>query len=260
MILVMDVGNTNIVLGVFEGDDLKHQWRIGSDRNKTADEYGTLLRSFFRDNVLEPTDVAGVIISSVVPPLMYSLENMSKKYFNHSPMVIGPGVRTGMNIRAENPREVGADRIVNAVSAVRYYGAPLIVVDFGTATTFCYIDEKGQWAGGAIAPGVNISTEALYNRAAKLPRIEIAKPSAILGKNTVTSMQAGIFYGIVGQVNEIVVRMKQEVRGNPKVVATGGFAELLKDETTSIDIVDPHLTLRGLKIIYDLNNFNNKER
>lgn len=257
MILVMDVGNTNIVLGVFDGDHLSHEWRIGSDRNKTDDEYGTLLRSFFRDNELDPSAVSGVIISSVVPPLMFSLENMSKKYFNHTPMVIGPGVRTGMNIRAENPREVGADRIVNAVSAVHYYGAPLIVVDFGTATTFCYIDEKGQWAGGAIAPGANISTEALYNRAAKLPRIEIAKPSVILGKNTVTSMQAGIYYGIVGQVNEIVARMKQEVRGNPKVVATGGFAELLKDETTSIDIVDPHLTLRGLKIIYDLNK---KER
>src|SRR5699024_957254 len=222
MILVMDVGNTNIVLGVFEGDELKHQWRMGSDRSKTDDEYGTLLRSFFRDNELDPAAVSGVIISSVVPPLMFSLENMSKKYFNNSPMVIGPGVRTGMNIRAENPREVGADRIVNAVSAVHYYGAPLIVVDFGTATTFCYIDEKGQWAGGAIAPGVNISTEALYNRAAKLLRIEIAKPPVILGKNTVTSMQAGIFYGIVGQVNEVVGRMKQEVHSKPKVVATGG--------------------------------------
>jgi len=257
MILVMDVGNTNIVLGVFEGKHLKQQWRISSDRNKTDDEYGILIRGLFRDMGLDPMNVSGIIISSVVPPLMFSLENMCVKYFNHRPMVIGPGVKTGMNIRAENPREVGADRIVNAVSAVHYYGAPLIVVDFGTATTFCYIDAKGQWAGGAIAPGVQISTEALYNRAAKLPRIEINRPSAILGKNTVTSMQSGIFYGLIGQVNEIVARIKQEVKGNPKVVATGGFAVLMKNEISSIDIVDSDLTLNGLKIIYDLNG---KER
>lgn len=257
MILVIDVGNTNIVLGVFNENTLKHQWRIATDRNKTDDEYGILIKGLFRDIGIDPSNISGIIISSVVPPLMFSLESMCIHYFNHKPMVIGPGVKTGMNIKAENPREVGADRIVNAVSAVHYYGAPLIVVDFGTATTFCYIDNQGQWAGGAIAPGIGISTEALFHRAAKLPRIEIARPSTVLGKNTIVAMQAGIFYGFIGQVNEIVSRMKQEVHGNPKVVATGGLAELLKDETSSIDIVDPHLTLKGLKIIFDRNR---KER
>lgn len=256
MILVIDVGNTNIVLGVFCGEKLKHHWRIATDRHKTEDEFGILVKSLFHDVGLSIKEIHGVIISSVVPPLMFALEHMSRKYFAQKPLVIGPGIKTGLNIKAENPREVGADRIVNAVAAIHYYGTPLIVVDFGTATTFCYINEQGQWAGGAIAPGIRISTEALYSRAAKLPRIEIANPSTVLGRNTVTAMQAGIFYGFIGQVNEIVNRMKAELNVNPKVIATGGLSELFIDEATSIDIVDPLLTLKGLQIIYERNKKN----
>ncbi len=253
MILVLDVGNTNIVLGVFEGEVLKHHWRIATERGKTDDEYGMLIKSLFRDMEVNSTSIEGIIISSVVPPLMFTLESMCQKYFYHKPLIIGPGVKTGMNIKAENPREVGADRIVNAVAAIHYYGPPLIVVDFGTATTFCYIDQQGQWAGGAIAPGISISTEALYTRASKLPRIEIARPTTVLAKNTVVAMQAGIVYGFVGQVNEIVNRMKAELHVNPKVIATGGFSNLIKEETNSIDIVDPFLTLKGLMLIYERN-------
>jgi type III pantothenate kinase len=257
MILVIDVGNTNIVLGVFNGEELIHHWRIATDRSKTNDEYGILIKSLFRDVSIDVSVIDGVIMSSVVPPLMFALESMVEKYFRIKPLVIGPGIKTGLNIKAENPREVGADRIVNSVAAIHYYVPPLIVVDFGTATTFDYIDKHGNWAGGAIAPGITISTEALYSRAAKLPRIEIAKPLTVLGRNTVVAMQAGIFYGFVGQVNEIVYRMKAETKVNPKVVATGGLSELLKTETTTIDIVDPLLTLKGLMIIYERNR---KER
>ena len=253
MILVIDVGNSSIMLGIFRGDQLEHHWRVATDRNKTDDEYGILIKSLFLDAKVYAHDIDGIIMSSVVPPLMFAFESMSKKYFNLKPLVIGPGIKTGLNIKAENPREVGADRIVNAVSAIHYYGPPLIVVDFGTATTFCYVDERGCWAGGAIAPGLNISTEALYSRASKLPRVEIAKPSTLLGKNTVAAMQAGIFYGFVGQVNEIVSRMKAELHVNPKVVATGGLSSLFKEETKSIDIVDPFLTLKGLQLVYERN-------
>ncbi|RXT09022.1 type III pantothenate kinase [Ammoniphilus sp. CFH 90114] len=257
MILVIDVGNTNIALGVFKKAELKYHWKVSTERNKTVDEYGILVKSLFKDVDLPVEEIEGVIMASVVPPLMYTIESMCLKYFQHKPMVIGPGVKTGMNIKAENPREVGADRIVNAVSAIHYYGAPLIVVDFGTATTFCYIDPNGQWAGGSIAPGIKISTEALFNRAAKLPRIEITRPTSVLGRNTIVAMQAGIYYGFVGQVNEIVRRMKGESGVSPKVVATGGMAELFKHETDSIDIVDPFLTLNGLMLIYERNR---KER
>jgi type III pantothenate kinase len=257
MILVIDVGNTNIVLGVFCGEKLMHHWRIATDRQKTEDEFGILVKSLFQDVGLSAKEIQGIIISSVVPPLMFALEHMAKKYFGQKPLVIGPGIKTGLNIKAENPREVGADRIVNAVAAIHCYGAPLIVVDFGTATTFCYINELGQWAGGAIAPGIRISTEALYSRAAKLPRIEITNPSTVLGRNTVTAMQAGIFYGFIGQVNEIVNRMKAELGVNPRVIATGGLSELFQNEPTAIDIVDPLLTLKGLQIIYERNK---KER
>ncbi|MEW9672698.1 type III pantothenate kinase [Ammoniphilus sp. 3BR4] len=257
MLLVIDVGNTNIALGIFRGEELKHHWKISTVRSKTIDEYGILIKSLFKDVGLDVQQIEGIIMSSVVPPLMYTIESMCIKYFHHKPLVIGPGVKTGMNIKAENPREVGADRVINAVSAMHYYGHPLIVVDFGTATTFCYIDPNGQWAGGAIAPGIKISTEALFDRASKLPRIEIARPNSVLGRNTIVSMQAGIYYGFVGQVNEIVRRMKAEAKVNPKVVATGGMAELLQQETDSIDIVDPFLTLKGLMLVYERNK---KER
>lgn len=253
MLLVIDIGNTNIVLGMYEGEALRFHWRVATDRNKTEDEYGMLIRSLFISSGLEFKQVEGVIISSVVPPLNFTVERMCVKYFQKKPLVIGPGIKTGLNIKYEYPREVGADRIVNAVAAIHDYGTPLIIVDFGTATTFCYVDEKAQYWGGAIAPGIAISTEALYSRAAKLPRIEIAKPSSVVGRNTIAAMQSGIYYGFVGQVEGIVRRMKAESQTEPKVVATGGLAPLISNETSSIDVVDPNLTLKGLRLIYERN-------
>ncbi|MFM1655024.1 type III pantothenate kinase [Brevibacillus sp. B_LB10_24] len=253
MLLVIDIGNTNIVLGMYQGEELIHHWRISSDRNKTEDEYGMLVGSLFQNAGLTFTQIDGVIVSSVVPPLNFSIESMCWKYFRKKPLVVGPGVKTGLNIKSEYPREVGADRIVNAVAAIHYYGTPLVIVDFGTASTFCYVDEQARYWGGAIAPGIGISTEALFSRAAKLPRIEIAKPASVVGRNTIASMQSGVFYGFIGQVEGIVKRMKAETRSNPKVIATGGLAALIADETDSIDIVDPNLTLKGLRLIYERN-------
>ncbi|WLD93481.1 type III pantothenate kinase [Alkalihalobacillus sp. AL-G] len=254
MILVIDVGNTNIVLGVYDGDELKYHWRIGTSRKKSEDEYGMFITNLLSHVGLEIGDIKGIIISSVVPPIMFPLEKMCEKYFGIQPMVIGPGIKTGLNIKTENPREVGADRIVNAVAAIHEYGSPLIIVDFGTATTYCYIDEQRNYLGGAISPGIGISTEALYTHAAKLPRIEITSPDTVIGKNTVSAMQAGIFYGYVGQVEGIVQRMKTKVNVNPKVIATGGLAKLIGKESPHIDVVDPFLTLKGLQLIYRKNS------
>lgn len=253
MIFVCDVGNTNIVLGVFEDDALKYHWRISTSRTKTEDEYGMLIKSLFQHVHLNITEIEGVIISSVVPSIMFTLERMFAKYFNRKPMVIGPGIKTGLNIKYTNPREVGADRVVNAVAAIHEYTPPLIIVDFGTATTYCFVDEEANYLGGAIAPGISISTEALYTQASKLPRVEIVKPDDIVGKNTVSAMQAGILYGYVGQVEGIVSRMKRRAKKNPTVIATGGLAKLISKETNSIDIIDPFLTLKGLQVIYRRN-------
>jgi type III pantothenate kinase len=253
VIFVLDVGNTNTVLGVYEGEELKYHWRIETNRNKTEDEYGMMIKSLFQHDGLQFEQIKGVIISSVVPPIMAALERMCGKYFHVQPLVVGPGVKTGLNIKYENPREVGADRIVNAVAGIQEYGSPLIIVDFGTASTYCYIDEKSNYMGGAIAPGIGISTEALYTRASKLPRIEIARPENIVGKNTVSAMQAGILYGYVGQVEGIVSRMKSENNTDPTVIATGGLATLIANECDVIDIVDPDLTLKGLLLIYKRN-------
>lgn len=254
MIFVFDVGNTNIVLGVYDCDELKYHWRIETDRNRSADEYGMLIRSLFDYAKLSSSDITGIIISSVVPPIMFSLERMCQKYFHIKPIVVGPGIKTGLDLKIDNPREVGADRIVNAVAAIRQYGCPLIIIDFGTATTFCYINEHRQYMGGAIAPGITISTEALYSRAAKLPRIEIARPEGgVIGKNTVASMQSGVLYGYVGLVEGIVKRMLEESAQRPSVIATGGLAPLIAKESEMIDIVDPFLTLKGLQLIYKRN-------
>ncbi|RBW67656.1 type III pantothenate kinase [Bacillus taeanensis] len=250
MIFVLDVGNTNIVLGVYKEDELIHHWRISTSRQKTEDEYGMVVKDLFHHVELSLEEIDGIIISSVVPPIMFALERMCQKYFNIRPLVIGPGIKTGLNIKYENPREVGADRIVNAVAGIEKYGSPLVIVDFGTASTYCYIDEEEQYMGGVIAPGIGISTEALYTRAAKLPRIEIAKPNRVIGKNTINAMQAGIYYGYIGQVEGIVSRIKGEYGTNPKVVATGGLAPLIAEGTNLIDIVEPFLTLEGLKLIY----------
>lgn len=253
MILVMDVGNTNIVLGVYGQDRLLHHWRLETDRHKTEDEFGMQVKALLTDGGLTFASINGIIMSSVVPPIMAALERMCQKYFHIKPLIVGPGVKTGLNIKYDNPREVGADRIVNAVAAIEEYGAPLIIVDFGTATTYCYINEHRQYMGGAIAPGINISTEALYSRASKLPRIEIARPASVVGKNTVSAMQSGIVYGYVGQAEGIVARMKAESKQQPKVIATGGMASLIADESTAIDKVDPFLTLKGLYLIYKRN-------
>lgn len=249
----MDVGNTNIVLGVYEGDTLKYYWRIETNRNRTEDEYGMLIKALFEHEGQSIRDVTGIIISSVVPPIMFFLEKMCEKYFGIKPFIVGPGIKTGLNIKYENPREVGADRIVNAVAAIHEYGSPLIIVDFGTATTYCFVNEEKQYLGGAIAPGIQISTEALYTKAAKLPRIEIAPPERIIGRNTVEAMQAGVVYGYVGQVDGIVSRMRAYSKKRPTVIATGGLAELIAKESKEIDIVDPLLTLKGLHLIYNRN-------
>ncbi|MGN1400639.1 MAG: type III pantothenate kinase [Bacillus sp. (in: firmicutes)] len=254
MIFVLDVGNTNTVLGVYEGDSLTHHWRIETNRNKTEDEYGMLIKSLLEHVHIGFEEFEGIIISSVVPPIMAALERMCHKYFKRNPLVVGPGIKTGLNIKYDNPKEVGADRIVNAVAAINEYGSPLIIVDFGTATTYCYVNEHMQYMGGAIAPGIGISTEALYSRAAKLPRIEIVKPDGgIIGKSTVGAMQAGILYGYVGQVEGIVSRMKAQSKKEPQVIATGGLSTLIGSESKSIDIVDPFLTLKGLRLIYEKN-------
>ncbi|WP_191969130.1 type III pantothenate kinase [Bacillus sp. FJAT-29937] len=253
MIFVFDIGNTNMVLGVYDRDELKYHWRIETNRHKTEDEYGIVIKSLFEHVNLTFADINGIIISSVVPPIMTALERMCEKYFHIKPLIVGPGIKTGLNIKYENPREVGADRIVNAVAAIHDYGSPLIIVDFGTATTYCYINEKKQYMGGAIAPGIGISTEALYSRAAKLPRIEIARPEGIIGKNTVSAMQAGILFGYVGQVEGIVKRIKEQAKDSPTVIATGGLAGLIAKESAAIDIVDPFLTLKGLQLIYKRN-------
>lgn len=253
VILVIDVGNTNIVLGLYQDRELLHHWRLSTNRSQTVDEYGILIHNLFRIGNIDIQSIQGIIISCVVPPIMGTLEQLCEKYLGRIPLVVGPGIKTGLNIRYENPREVGADRIVNSVSAIEQYGGPLIVVDFGTATTFDYIDQKGNYLGGAIVPGLGISTEALYQRAAKLPRIDLSKPKSVIGRNTVHSMQAGIIYGYAGQVDGIVDRMKAEMNEHPKVIATGGLAELIAKESRSIDEINPMLTLEGLRLIYKRN-------
>jgi type III pantothenate kinase len=253
MIFVVDVGNTNIVLGIYQGKNLLHHWRLSTNRSATADEYGVMVYNLFQIAGIRVEDIEGVIISSVVPPLMHTLEQLSSKYLKKTALIVGPGLKTGLNIRIENPREMGADRIVNAVAGIELYGTPLIIVDFGTATTFDYIDEAGHLLGCAISPGIGISLEALYQHAAKLPRIELVRPKTTVGRNTVTSMQSGIVYGFAGQADGIVDRMCEEFGTSPTVVATGGLAELISSESKSIQIINPLLTLQGLQIIYERN-------
>ena len=254
MLLVFDVGNTNMVLGIYKDNELIKDWRINTDKEKTSDEYGILISSLFKYEDIEMSEIKDVIISSVVPNVMHSLENFCIKCCNKQPLIVGPGIKTGLNIKYDNPKQVGADRIVNAVAGIEKYGYPLILVDFGTATTFCAISERGEYLGGTIAPGIKISSEALFQRASKLPRVELLKPGTTICKSTVTAMQSGIIYGYVGLVDKIISMMKDELNCEGiKVVATGGLANLIASETDSIDNVDKFLTLEGLKAIYEKN-------
>lgn len=254
MLLVFDVGNTNMVLGVYKDKKLICNFRIGTDKSKTSDEYGVIIRQLFDYEGISLKNIQDVIISSVVPEVMHSLENFSFKYCAKEPIIVGPGVKTGINIKYENPQQVGADRIVNAVAGYEKYGGPLILIDFGTATTFCAVSQKGEYLGGAISPGIKISSEALFQRASKLHKVEIAKPKGAIGKNTTWAMQSGIVFGYAGLVDNIVSMMKEELGSDDvNVVATGGLAPLICAETKTVKIVDKFLTLEGLRIIYERN-------
>ncbi|MBC7341001.1 MAG: type III pantothenate kinase [Clostridia bacterium] len=253
MLLAIDIGNTHVVLGVYRDKELVADWRISTRLERSEDEAGMLVRELFAFKGLDFKDITAAVIASVVPPLTPVIENMCQQYLHLRPLVVGPGTKTGMPIRYDNPHEVGADRIVNAVAAYDRYGGPVIVVDFGTATTFDAISAQGEYLGGAIAPGIGISVEALFRYAAKLPRVEIVKPRAVIGKNTVSSMQSGIVYGFLGQIEGIVSRMQKELGGKAAVVATGGLSRLFGQESPLIDAVDPYLTLEGLRLIYERN-------
>jgi type III pantothenate kinase len=253
MLLAIDVGNTNIVLGVFDDENLRTHFRLSTSRSRTVDEYGLQIIALLRTQDIRPPDIHDVIISTVVPPITDTLAETAKKYFNTEALFVDPGIKIGLNIKYENPKEVGADRIVNAVAALAIYGGPIIVVDFGTATTFCAINEKAEYLGGAIAPGIGISMEALFRAAAKLPRVQFKRPERIIGKNTVESMQSGMFYSFVSQVDGMVTRMKKELGEHTRVVATGGIATLIAPDSKTIDHVSPLLTLEGLRIIYEKN-------
>jgi len=253
MLLAIDIGNTNVVLGVFDKNKLVENWRVGTDTQITPDEYAMILKDLFGFAGIEFRQIIGVIISTVVPPLLPIMIEMSQKYFHIDPMVVTNDLKLGITIRYDNPKEVGADRLVNAAAAYKLYGGPLIIVDFGTATTFCAVTKQGEYLGGAICPGVKISAEALFQRASKLPRVELAKPPKVIGSDTISAMQAGIIYGYAGLVDGIVERMKKELSLDAKVVATGGLAELISPETKSIQEIKPHLTLEGLRLLYEIN-------
>jgi len=254
MILTMDVGNTNIKTALFDGDKLVKYGRFSTNITYTSDEYGILFESLFKHDGLKLGDVDGIAISSVVPTMNFTLEHMCRNYFGMSPMMVGPGIKTGINIKYENPRELGSDRIANAVAAYAEYGGPCIFIDFGTATTFGAIDETGCFLGGCISPGIKLSSEALVGRASKLPRFELIKPETVIGRTTVANLQSGIIYGTIGLVDYIVKRMRTEL-GAPdaQVVATGGLAILIKQDDEVIDHFDGLLTLKGLKILYNRN-------
>jgi type III pantothenate kinase len=259
MLLAIDVGNTNIVLGVFRPVDheLLHSWRIATLRERTADELGILITNLCEHHGIHPRDIHGIVVGSVVPPLTSTMLAMAMNYFGQAPVTVDPAVNSGMPILIDNPQEVGADRVVNGIAAYEDHGRasnrPVIVVDFGTATTFDAVSSKGEYLGGVICPGPHISADALFQRAARLPRIDVRKPERVIGRSTVASMQSGLFWGYVDMVEGLVRRMRRELGGEPVVVATGGLAVLVAPETTTIDHVDSELTLRGLQIVWARN-------
>jgi len=253
LLLTIDAGNTNTVLGVFEGPELRAHWRLTTRREQTADEYGILVRSLFESSAIEPTAVAGVMLASVVPPLTPVLVGLSRQFLGREPVVVEPGVRTGMPVLYEPPGDVGADRIVNGVAAFEAYGGPVIVVDFGTATTFDVVTRKGEYVGGVICPGVGISADALFQRAARLPRVELRHPGKVIGRSTVTSIQSGLYFGYAMMVEGMIARIRAELNEPTRVVATGGMADVLAADIPSIEAVDPVLTLTGLRLIWERN-------
>lgn len=257
MLLVIDVGNTNTVLGLYDGKKLLHDWRIRTEIDHTIDEYGVLIYNLYQSSRMKAAEikaVTAIIISCVVPPMLNILEPLCIKYFNIKPLIVGPGIKTGMPIFYDNPKEVGADRIVNAVAAYNKYRKECIIVDFGTATTFDYVSPKGEYMGGCIAPGIIISSEALFEKASKLPRVEFSRPKTVITKDTVSAIQSGVMFGYAGLVDGIVNRIKAEVKTNPVVIATGGLAGIITPETKTIDKLEEMLTLDGLRFIYELNN------
>ena len=255
MILTLDIGNTNMKTALFEGLEMQHYWRVSTDRNRTSDEYGIVLMNLLNHSGIAPAQIEGIMMSSVVPQINFTIEHMCRNYFGMVPMKIEPGVKTGINIKYENPRELGSDRIANAVAAYELYGGPCITIDFGTATSFGVISARGEFLGGAICPGLKLSADALTERTAKLPRFELVKPESVIGRNTVANMQAGIVYGYIGQIIYLVERMKREIGAtDTKVIATGGLAVLVAGETRAIDVMDGLLTLKGLALIYEKNH------
>ena len=253
MLLAVDIGNTNIVFGLFDGDELKTHWRIRTEQNRTTDEYWVLVNEFLRLNEIGPASIHNIVISCVVPPLIPVFEELSRKYLENDPLVVGPGIKTGIPILYNNPAEVGADRIVNAIAGFEKYGGPLIIVDFGTATTFDAVSEKGEYLGGAIFPGLEISLEALYKSTAKLSSVDIVLPEHVIGKSTKESIQSGTVYGFVGVIDNIVSKMQSEIGQPAQVIGTGGVLPVIEKQVQSIQTVDPFLTLEGLRILYQRN-------
>ena len=254
MILTLDIGNTNIKAALFDEGEMRGSWRISTNHMYTADEYGLMLEGLMRHDGFALSDVTGIMISSVVPTVNFTIEHMCRNYFGIEPMSVQPGIKTGINIKYENPRELGSDRIANAVAAYELYGGPSITIDFGTATSFGVISKRGEFLGGAICPGIKLAADALTDRTAKLPRFELQRPESVIGKNTVANMQSGIVYGYIGQVSYLVERMKREIgEPNAKVIATGGLALLVAGDSNVIDVLDGLLTLKGLCLIYGKN-------
>ena len=257
MILALDVGNTNITCGVFDGDTIKASFRITTKMPRTSDEYAMIIMTLLEKNEVSVSEIHDAIICSVVPNIMHSLQNALIKYFNIKPIIVGVGIKTGIRIATSNPQQIGADRIVDAVAAYELYGGPVLVIDFGTATTYDFVDETGTFQGGITAPGIRISAKALWQDAAKLPEIEIKKPATVLGKDTISSMQSGLVYGQIGQTEYLIKRVREDFGiENMKVVATGGLGRIISNETSAIDVYDTNLTLKGINLVYKKQNRN----